>query len=55
MSALNIIKAVMSGDHETAVAECEMELESRKQELIQNGTDYILQSLSDDMSTGSDQ
>lgn len=46
MAAIDIVRAVLAGDNETAVAECEMELASRSQELVQQGKAYVLNSLS---------
>lgn len=52
MSAIDIVRAVMDGDLDTATAECGMELDARREELLNQGTEYILNSIGDDI--GSD-
>lgn len=52
MAAIDIVRALVAGDKDAAVAECEMELSARAQEVVQQGTAYIMNSLSDDMSNG---
>lgn len=49
MSAIDIVRAVMDGDFETAKDECQMELDARRDELVTQGTDYIMSSLEDDI------
>ena len=51
MSAIDIVRAVIDGDTETAVAECNMELDARSQELLNQGTAYVLDSLAADMNS----
>lgn len=48
MAAIDLVKAIIAGDTDAA-AECEMELSARAQELVQQGTEYVLNSLSQDM------
>lgn len=50
MAAIDIVRAIVSGDTETAVAECEMELSARSMELVQQGTAYVLASIGGDAS-----
>lgn len=54
MSAIDIVRAVLDGDLETATAECGMELDARREELINQGTEYVMNSLGDDISSGSE-
>lgn len=54
MSAIDIVRAVLDGDIENATAECGMELDARREELITQGTEYVLNSLGDDLSTGAE-
>jgi hypothetical protein len=49
MAAIDLVKAIIAGDTDAAVAECETELSARAQELVQQGTAYVLDSLSQDM------
>lgn len=49
MSAIDIVRAVLDGDLEAAVAECNMELDARREELVAQGTDYVMSSLEDDL------
>lgn len=49
MSAIDIVRAVLDGDFETAAAECEMELNARSEELVTQGTNYVLSSIEDDV------
>ncbi|URX65807.1 hypothetical protein PH4_000020 [Escherichia phage PH4] len=49
MAAIDLVKAIIAGDTDAAAAECEMELSARAQELVQQGTEYVLNSLSQDM------
>ena len=45
MAAIDLVKAIIAGDTDAAAAECEMELSARAQELVQQGTEYVLNSL----------
>ncbi|ANM47228.1 hypothetical protein FDI76_gp167 [Serratia phage vB_Sru_IME250] len=54
MSAIDIVRAVMDGDLDTATAECGMELDARREELLNQGTEYILNSIGDDISSGAE-
>lgn len=55
MAAIDMVRAIIAGDTEAAVAECEMELSARAQELVQQGTAYVMNSLSQDMSPAKDE
>lgn len=55
MAAIDLVKAILAGDTEAAVAECEMELSARAQQLVQQGTAYVMDSLSQDMSPAEDE
>lgn len=54
MSAIDIVRAVMDGDLDTATAECGMELDARREELLNQGTEYILNSIGDDIGSGAE-
>lgn len=49
MSVRSIIDAILVGDNETAEAELSMELDARCQEIIANGTQFVMQSVEDDI------
>lgn len=55
MAAIDILRHVIAGDTESAVAECEMELSARAQEMVQQGSAYVLASLGDDISPAKDE
>ncbi|AXY86430.1 hypothetical protein [Salmonella phage PLL1] len=54
MSAIDIVRAVINGDTDAAVAECNMELDARSQELLNQGTAYVLDSIASDMNSNDD-
>ncbi|UGO47131.1 hypothetical protein CHUBBYTHOR_193 [Shigella phage ChubbyThor] len=55
MAAIDLVKAIIAGDTDAAVAECQTELSARAQELVQQGTAYVMNSLSQDMSPAQDE
>lgn len=55
MAAIDLVKAIIAGDTDAAVAECQTELSARAQELVQQGTAYVMNSLSQDMSPTQDE
>lgn len=54
MSAIDMVRAVLDGDMEAAAAECNMELDARREELLAQGTDFVINSLSDDLTPDSE-